>query len=66
MAFIPFHELSHLVACLALGVRVRSITLLRVDEAGASGRVDPRDDVRNPFTASVLAIAPAVGAVFWC
>jgi Zn-dependent protease len=62
---IPFHELSHLAACLALGVRVRSITLLRVDEAGAGGNVEPRDEIRNPFTALVVSLAPAVGAVFW-
>jgi hypothetical protein len=62
---IPFHELSHLVACLTLGVRVKSITLLHVEESGANGNVQPRDPVRNPFTALVLALAPAVGAVFW-
>jgi hypothetical protein len=62
---IPFHELSHLVACLALGVRVKSITLLHVSEAGANGNVEPRDEVRNPFTALVVSLAPAVGAVFW-
>jgi hypothetical protein len=62
---IPFHELSHLVGCLALGVRVQSITLLHVDNGGASGNVRPRDEVRNPFTVLVLALAPAVGAVFW-
>jgi hypothetical protein len=62
---IPFHELSHLAACLALGVRVQSITLLHVDEAGARGNVKPRDEVRNPFTALVVSFAPAVGAVFW-
>ena len=62
---ISFHELSHLVACLALGVRVTSITLLHVDEGGANGNVKPRDEVRNPFTALVVSLAPAIGAVFW-
>jgi hypothetical protein len=63
---IPVHELSHFVACLALGVRVQSITLLREDEAGARGNVKPRDGiVRNPFTALVVSMAPAIGAVFW-
>ncbi|NMC05715.1 MAG: hypothetical protein GYA24_10910 [Candidatus Lokiarchaeota archaeon] len=62
---IPFHELSHLVACIALGVRVRSITLLHVSEAGARGNVEPREPVRDPFTALVIALAPAAGAVLW-
>jgi hypothetical protein len=62
---IPFHELSHLVACLVLGVRVQSITLLHVDEAGAGGNVKPRGEVRNPFTAIAIALAPAIGAVLW-
>jgi hypothetical protein len=46
-------------------VRVESITLLHVDEAGAGGNVRPRGEVRDPFTALVLALAPAIGAVFW-
>ena len=62
---IPFHELSHLAACLALGVRVQSITLLHIDEAGAGGNVKPRDEIRNPFTALVVALAPGIGALFW-
>ncbi|MEX2681343.1 MAG: hypothetical protein Q6373_007065 [Candidatus Sigynarchaeota archaeon] len=62
---IPFHELSHLAACLALGVRVRSATLLHVDGGTAEGSVTPRDEIRNPFTALVVALAPGIGAVFW-
>ncbi len=63
---IPFHELSHAIACLALGVRVMSITLLHHDEKeGLSGQVEARV-VRNPFTSFVITIAPAIGGVFWC
>nr|MDO8085758.1 hypothetical protein [Candidatus Sigynarchaeum springense] len=49
----------------ALGVRVQSITLLHIDEAGAGGNVKPRDEIRNPFTALVVALAPGIGALFW-
>jgi hypothetical protein len=63
---IPFHELSHAIACLALGVRVTSFTLLHHDEKqGLSGQVE-MNVVRNPFTSLVITIAPAVGGVFWC
>ena len=62
---IPFHELSHMAACLALGVRVKSATLLHVEKDGACGNVEPREHVRNPFTALVVSLAPGIGAVLW-
>ncbi len=62
---IPFHELSHAIACLALGVRITSVTLLHVDDKGnAGGEVDTLR-VSNPFTSFVVSVAPAIGSVFW-
>jgi len=63
---IPFHELSHAIACLALGMRVTSITLLRID-----GRGGPRGEVGHratgdPYASFLVTIAPAIGALFWC
>ncbi len=63
---IPFHELSHLTACLVLGVKVKHVDLLHVqDLENMGGEVKPREEVRNPFTAIAVSVAPAVGAVFW-
>ncbi|MBN2308507.1 MAG: hypothetical protein JXR94_06020 [Candidatus Hydrogenedentes bacterium] len=63
---IPFHELSHVVACLALGIRVTSVTLLRVDGRGSpSGAVEHRGTA-DPYASFLVTVAPAVGALFWC
>ncbi len=63
---IPFHKLSHFTACIVLGVKVKYIDLLHVQNLeNMGGEVNPREEVRNPFTALAVCVAPAVGAVFW-
>jgi len=53
------HELSHYLACLLTGVRVRQVRLFSPQKNGAMGWVmsDPADPLRR----SVIALAPFVG-----
>lgn len=62
---VPFHELSHLVACLFARVKITEVVLLEVKSPlNAGGHINTENNL-SPFAGFFIGMAPLFGGVLW-